>query len=497
MRGDGWGVKRDARGGQGILAQWSKRVLWLIAAFLVGALALRAWESERGPPLEPWHTFVPEELATSALDVGTWTDYLQAEDRLFASVFATVTQRLAAEEQAPYNRYFEGSPVYPARFEHDWNRSFLLEPGGTPRGAVVLLHGLTDSPYNVRHVAELYRSRGFAAVAIRLPGHGTVPGALTRIEWEDWLAATRLAVREARRLAPAPAPLHLVGYSNGGALAIKYTLDALEDDRLERPDRVVLLSPMIGVTAFARFAGLAGWPSLLPAFAKSAWLDLLPEYNPFKYNSFPVNAARQSYRLTSVLQQQIVRAEKDNRLGRMPPVLTFQSVADNTVSTPAVISGLYSHLPANGSELVLFDLNRSVRFGPLLRAGAADAMAQLLPPAPRRFRVSVVGNAMPDSNVVNERRTDAGAAVENVLELPFAFPAGVFSLSHVALPFPVTDPLYGLQPDVGENFGIRLGTLGLRGERGVLMVNAETLMRIGCNPFFPYVVDRILSGIDP
>ena len=45
----------------------------------------------------------------------------------------------------------------------------------------------------------------------------------------------------------------------------------------------------------------------------------------------------------------------------MPPILTFQSVVDFTVSTPAVISALYALLPANGSELVLFDLNRAAK----------------------------------------------------------------------------------------------------------------------------------------
>ena len=38
------------------------------------------------------------------------------------------------------------------------------------------------------------------------------------------------------------------------------------------------------------------------AFASAAWLDTMPEFNPFKYNSFPVNGARQSYRLTDALQ---------------------------------------------------------------------------------------------------------------------------------------------------------------------------------------------------
>ena len=55
----------------------------------------------------------------------------------------------------------------------------------------------------------------------------------------------------------------------------------------------------------------------------------------------------------------------------MPPVLTFQSVVDFTLSTPAILSAPYAHLPANGSELVLFDLNRAAIVGPLMR-NAAD-----------------------------------------------------------------------------------------------------------------------------
>ena len=54
----------------------------------------------------------------------------------------------------PVNRYFDGSPIYPGRFAQDWNRSYVLEPDGEPVGAVVLLHGLTDSPYSLRHIAR-------------------------------------------------------------------------------------------------------------------------------------------------------------------------------------------------------------------------------------------------------------------------------------------------------------------------------------------------------
>jgi alpha-beta hydrolase superfamily lysophospholipase len=79
---------------------------------------------------------------------------------------------------------------------------------------------------------------------------------------------------------------------------------------------------MIGITRFARFAGLAALPAILPAFAKAAWLSVLPEFNPFKYNSFPVNGARQSYRLTHNLQGQVARYERAGQLSQLPPITT-------------------------------------------------------------------------------------------------------------------------------------------------------------------------------
>jgi alpha-beta hydrolase superfamily lysophospholipase len=473
-----------------------KRAAVLLAVIVMTLTAVRIYDTQRGPPLELWHTYAPPELDAEELDQADWSEYLDAEQAAFDHVRAEVTAKLEAEDRVPVNRYFEGSPVYPGRFAQDWNRSYVLEPEGAPIGAAVFLHGLTDAPYSQRHIAQRYHDLGYVAIAIRLPAHGTVPAALADIEWEDWLAATRLAVREARRRIGPSLPLHLVGFSNGGALAMKYALDAIEDRELSRPDRIVLISPMIGITAFARFAGFAGLPALLPAFAKAAWLANVPEFNPFKYNSFPVNGARQSWQLTQALQRQIVRQARAGQLVDLPPVLTFQSVIDFTVSTRAIIASLYVHLPA-GSELVLFDVNRDAKLGPLLRSASDAVLTRLLPAPPRRFRTTIVTNAADGSSEVLERVIEAGAETEQERPLGLSFPPGVFSLSHVALPFPPSDGLYGFDPDPADDFGIRLGAIAPRGEVGALIVSLDSLLRMSSNPFFPYLVRRIAEGIGP
>ena len=441
-------------------------------------------------PIAAWHTEVPPELSPDAIDASDWAGYLAAEDTAFAFVRDRVTRTLVPEDRLPINRYFSGSPVYPPHFVRDWNRSFILDPAGPSKGVVVLLHGLTDAPYSLRHVAQLYQAHGWTAIAIRMPGHGTVPAGLANARWPEWAAATRLAMREAAQRAKG-GPIDLVGYSNGGALAVHYALAAARGAALPRPRRVILLSPMIGLTEFARFSGVAGWPAIVPAFAKAAWLDIVPEYNPFKYNSFPVNAARESFRLTAALHDAVAAADADGSIRRLPPILTFQSLVDSTVSTPAVVRELYDHLPNNGSELVIFDINRNADIVPILRPAVANRLATMLPAKARRYRVTIITNLSPTDADVIERTTAPGATRATDRRIGLAYPDQIYSISHIAMPFPPGDGLYGNAPDPGDDFGIALGAMAARGERGVLTLSLDTLLRLSANPFYPYIADRI------
>lgn len=478
-----------------VAGRWIWRAGLLLSLILLIGLSWRAWDSTRGPELMLWHTHVPEELRSDAIQALNWAGYLQAEQQMFDALSATLDRELPDSARTIGNRYYRGSPMYPQRAQQDWNRSYLLQPDGPARGVVVLLHGLTDSPYSLRHLAQHYRTRGFVAVGIRLPGHGTVPGALTRVHWQDWRAATRLAVDTGRAHVGAELPLHLVGYSNGAALAMQYAVDALGDESLHRAERIVLLSPMIGVTSLARFADVLGWPALFPAFARAAWIDVLPEYNPYKYNSFPVNGARQSSLLSRQVQAGVIGAAASGRLQQLPPLLAFQSVVDATVSTSAVVSALFQQLPENGSELVLIDIDRSAHIEALLHGDALAVPEQLLPSPPRRFHVSVLSNRDQSDGGLVEWRSPAGSHTAQPRALGLRYPFGVYSLSHVALPFPLGDGLYGLQPDDTHDRGLQLGALSVRGERGMLRVAAADLTRMSSNPFFEDMLQRIDAGL--
>jgi alpha-beta hydrolase superfamily lysophospholipase len=472
---------------------WAWRVVAVVATLLAVILALRVLQSERQPDLKPWHTWAPRDADAGDIGELDWPGWMAREDALMKEVRTYMAGELEPADRVAANRYFDGSPLNSAHFAPDWNRSYEMLPLGEPRGAVVLLHGLSDSPYSLRHVATAYLDQGYAAIGLRLPGHGTVPAGLTRARWQDWRAATRLALREARRMAGPGKPLHVVGYSNGGALALQYTLDSIEGEGLDVPTRVVLISPMLGLTRFARYAGIAGWPAMLPRFSKTAWLDLVPEFNPFKYNSFPVNAARQSYELTQQIDAGLRRAVESGAIRKMPPVLAFQSVVDSTVAGEAVVGTLFARLPENGSELVLFDVNRATPFDLLLSPSAQQRLAQMLPAGAQRYRITVIGNA-PGDEAVSEISRLPGSSEMTPRPLEWRYPTSFFSLSHVALPFPPSDSLYGTEPD-DEDYGVHLGSQAPRAERGTLINGADSLVRASCNPFFGYLKQRIEEGL--
>ncbi len=77
-------------------------------------------------------------------------------------------------------------------------------------------------------------------------------------------------------------------------------------------------------------------------------------------------------------------------------------------------------------------------------------------------------------------------------DLELTWPRDVYSLSHIALPFPPDDPVYG-GPDAAESPGVQLGNLVLRGERGALLISGTEIMRLRWNPFYDYLEQRTLE----
>ena len=478
-----------------VLKRWGVRAVSAVLLALLTLIVGGACDARfRVPDLKAWHRLNLDDLDASELGPNfTLAQYLAREDKLFAEI-RQFESTIDPAERTPVNRYHPGSRSHPSSAGRDWNRTFETRPD-VIRGGALLIHGLTDSPYSMRAVADVLRERGIYSLALRMPGHGTVPSGLVGVTWQDWLAAVRVGVRHVKASIPEGSPLILVGYSNGGALLLKYTLEALERDDAIRPAKVILLSPMIGVTPAARLAWWIGRLGVIPYFEKANWLDVVPEYNPFKYNSFPANAGFQTSSITRAVQADLDRAASDGRIAKLPPILTFQSVVDATVSTPAVVNRLYDRLPQNGSELVLFDVNHFSGIDVFVTPGDRSLVEHLFDRQPRSYRRALVTNRSAETREVEAQTVEAANAGSARRALALMWPPQVFSLTHVAIPFPADDPLYGIEGPTGTEGLLPIGRLSPRGERAVLTVGTDTLMRLSSNPFFPYVAERIRDWV--
>ncbi|MCB1231404.1 MAG: alpha/beta fold hydrolase [Verrucomicrobiae bacterium] len=454
------------------------------------------------PDLEAWQKVDLEEEFTADSDVQDFAGYLALENRLYQELDRKVYG--ATEPADPtnpgVNRYRDGSLADPRHYAENGNRTFVLPPenGAAPTAGVLLLHGMSDSPYSLKSLAKRFHEKGAYVIGLRLPGHGTAPSGLVSFTWEDMHAAVVLAMQHLREQV-GDRPLYLAGYSNGGALSVHYALASLENDSLPRAEGIVLVSPAIGVTPMA---ALAIWQSRLGSLLgldKLAWNSILPEYDPYKYASFAVNAGDQVYRLTKEIERDFKRLESTGKLTSFPRTIAFQSVVDATVSTPALIEGLFSHLPAGTDdyELVIYDINRAALIDSLMVDQPTRKMELIASRPENDFRLTVLTNRSAPTPVLVERTFRKGQRVGDDIATGLEWPRGIYSLSHVSLPFSPGDELYGDFPPSPDHY--RLGMVALRGERGVLQISANDQLRLRWNPFYDFQTERAFSflGLSP
>jgi alpha-beta hydrolase superfamily lysophospholipase len=469
----------------------------LVAAVPATVILVFAFQARlRLADLRPWHRLGLDDFRDGARGAPhTFTEYRQLEDRLFADLRRRLLDNPGSADTARLGRYNPASVPAHLAFDTPYNRSFELVPD-TIRGGVLLVHGLTDSPYSMRALAEMFRDQGYYVLALRMPGHGTIPSGLADVRWRDWYGAVVLAAKEVAARAGPGRPFYVGGHSTGGALTTLYSLHSLDDTSLPRPTRLILVSPAIGITSFAALTRVLAGLAFMPYFEKSRWIDVLPEYDPYKYNSFPVNAADQIYSLTREVQSVLAAHEAAHDLDAMPRVLAFQSLVDATVTTSEVVHGLLGRLPAKGHDLVLFDINRSEALQDLVAPAFVADLERLRAAPALPFRLTLVANRAPDSNEVAAYTREAGSRDTTVSDLGLRWPRGIVSLGHVALPFPDDDPVYGLSPQRGDHPWYPLGALTVRGESGTLVVSLGNLARLRSNPFFKVIRDRIEDVIE-
>ncbi|MEX2131978.1 MAG: alpha/beta fold hydrolase, partial [Pseudohongiellaceae bacterium] len=240
-----------------------------------------------------------------------FNDYVQ-ENR--SRVRAALAEFYYSRETWPFGTAYPLESVVNMRSPYELQPDPVVCAETDRHSGFLMVHGLSDSPYLLRPVAESLAAQYPCALirGLLTPGHATIPGDLKKADRAVWLETLVWAVNG---FAAEVDQLYMVGYSNGAALALQYLDQHREQDFVEA---LILLSP--GLEVRDPLIHLAPYFGLV-----RPWISRHGDQDAVKYESFPTKAAAQFYRLTQQITSEDFRS-------LLIPTLMVISGNDTTVN---------------------------------------------------------------------------------------------------------------------------------------------------------------------
>lgn len=224
------------------------------------------------------------------------------------------------------------------------NSPFILHPSKkcpTKNGkGILLIHGLSDSPFIMRDLAEYFKDNCFIVYGLLLVGHGTRPGDLLDVSYQDWIKQVEYGVKE---LSKESNIIYLGGFSTGGALAINYALSHSNKEI----SGIITLAPALNLTAFASVT------PILRYFKK--YLSIYDDKDLAKYESFATNAAAQIYLLTKQIKKKLKKHDNSLKNTNVFAALTYE---DKTINTRKTVATLLKNTHDNKRKIIIYHRNK-------------------------------------------------------------------------------------------------------------------------------------------
>ncbi|MDF5772671.1 alpha/beta hydrolase [Pseudomonas syringae] len=230
--------------------------------------------------------------------------------------------------------------------ELDWNAPRQWTPSGTPKGGVLLVHGLGDSAWSFHDVAQTLAAQGYLVRTVLLPGHGTKPEDMLDVRLEQWQQVVR---EQAQLLAREVPKVYLGGFSTGANLVLDYAYGHDEISGL------LLFSPAF--RSNSGYAWLTPWIGWARPWLAAPNQGLRPMQTPVRYMNMPTNGFAQFYRSSALAQDRLHQRRYAKpvfiAIAEHDSVLDTDYVLDNfsqRFSSPASRLIWYGDLPARAAD---------------------------------------------------------------------------------------------------------------------------------------------------
>lgn len=209
------------------------------------------------------------------------------------------------------------------------------EPFFLPGGAdgVLLIHGFTGSPAEVRMLGEFLHKEGYTVFAPRLCGHGTTVEEMANTKWPHWYSSVEDAYHILKSMC---SKITVIGLSMGGLLGFKIATDY-------QVDKIVSLSTPIFI-ADKRLEMLPVY-QMFREFApkkRKKYADIDPKYT-VGYNATPLSGISSLVELIEQVNQILPDIKEE--------LLIIQGRCDHTVQ-PKSAKYIYDHVASSKKKLV-------------------------------------------------------------------------------------------------------------------------------------------------
>lgn len=217
-----------------------------------------------------------------------------------------------------HNKVKSGSLADPERLYKEEkrlvNKPFYF-PGENGR-AVLLIHGWTVVPYEVRRLGIFLNEHGYTVSGPLLRGHGTVPKDLEGVQWTDWLHDVTAAYDELKKNHE---KVYVVGTSLGANLAVilaKNRLDVAGLILMAMPYRIRLERTVLFLGKILSLVKKYNKKYYPPTFGAATTITRV-----ISYQTYPIKSALEAFALVKITRKELSKIKQ--------PVLLMESTSDH------------------------------------------------------------------------------------------------------------------------------------------------------------------------
>ena len=178
---------------------------------------------------------------------------------------------------------------------------------------VYLIHGFTNTTYEVKKLSNYLSKDGYHIIAENLPGHGTNVEECNRVKYADWISSVKEGVA---KLSTTCDKIHIIGISMGAVLAMQVAT-------IFPINSIIIVAPVLQFqNQFkARFL-LPLLNKLIPFTSKASQYSNSKNMKFYGYEYYPNKALNEFRKLTNIVRKNLDKVKA--------PTLMIFSESDKT-----------------------------------------------------------------------------------------------------------------------------------------------------------------------